>query len=340
MTSLGRIDPATRYPDGTPIDPNAPARPYVLRELHADLVRGKGRALLASTPLLLLSIAALVAGGLYPELLGVLIWIGVIGVTAYAEEAFEWLALRRADPLTSIEKDAREEAERIAFQADYRLRVTTRRPVAMLALLAVIAAVTIVEFVVAARTSFPHVLTSAALVKPAVRDGEWWRLLTATYLHGNLMHLLANLSALVVLGEMLEAYEGRRRMPLVYLVAAVAGSVCSTLVSSRTSLGASGGIIGFAGYLVVAAGRSPAGAPRLVRGRMLRFLGATAVLGLAGITFIDNGGHLGGFLGGAAIGLLLPRGDARRERLVTALGGVSTAILAAGAAFTVYRLLR
>ena len=51
MTSLGRIDPATRYPDGTPIDPNAPARPYVLRELHADLVRGKGRALLTSTQL-------------------------------------------------------------------------------------------------------------------------------------------------------------------------------------------------------------------------------------------------------------------------------------------------
>jgi membrane associated rhomboid family serine protease len=340
MTSLGRIDPVTRHPDGSPIDPDAPARPELLRELHAELVRGKGRGLLTSAPLLVLAIGALAIGRAYPPLFFTLMWAGIAGVGAFANEAFEWFSLRRADPLTLLEREAREEAERKAVNSDYRTRVQGHRPVATLTLLSVIAIVTIIEFVRVAQTSLPDVLASVALVKPAVRAGEWWRLLTATYLHGNLLHLVGNLGALVMLGELLETYEGRMRLPVVYLVAAIAGCVCSALLSSQTSVGASAGILGLAGYLVVAAGRSRGGAPAPVRGRMLRLLGTVAVLGIAGIAFIDNGGHLGGILGGAAVGLALPRGDARRERLVTALGTVSTVILAAGAAFTVYRLLR
>jgi len=338
MTSLGRIDPVTHHQDGTPIDPEAPARPQVLRQLHEDLVRGKRRALITSLPLLALSIAALLAGGLYPEALGFLIWVGVVGVVAYGEETYDWLMLRRANPLTQIQMEARLEARRRAFEEDFRTRAAGRAPIATIALMLVISFVTIVEFVQAVRVGFPRVLESAALVKTAVRAGEWWRLLSATYLHGNLIHLLANLGSLVVLGEMLETYEERTRVPLVYLVAAVTGSVGSTLLTSRTSVGASGGILGIAGYLVAAAGRSHRGTPLPVRGRMLRFLAATAVMGLAGIAFVDNGGHLGGFLGGVAVAYVLPHGTGRRERLASALGTGAAGVLVAGAAFTVYRL--
>lgn len=341
MTSLGRIDPVTHHPDGTPIDPDAPASPQLLRELHADLVRGKRRALASSVPFLILGIAALVVGGTFPEVVGSLIWVGVLGVGAFAHETWDWLRLRRADPLTLIQREAQEEAERKAFESDYRLRTQAREAVATLSLVALISITTIVEFVQASRTSFSQVFDSAALVKSAVHSGEWWRLLTATYMHGNLLHLLGNLSTLLVLGPMVEAYEGRKRVPLVYLVSAVGGSICSSLLSPRTSVGASGGILGLAGYLVAAAGRGHGGAPPLIRGRMLRLLGAIAVMGVAGMAFIDNAGHLGGILGGAAVGLVLPRGDERRrEGPVRVLGAIATAILVAGAAFTVFRLLR
>jgi membrane associated rhomboid family serine protease len=339
-TSLGRIEPLTHHADGTPIDPDAPASPELLREMHADLVRGKGRALLTSTPLLALALVALGIGGRFPDMFGSLLSVGVVGVTIFAQEAYEWFTLRRADPLTLIETEARETAEERAFVLDLHERNRARGPYAALTLGAVITIVTVVEFVEAGRTSFSRVVMDAALVKPLVRDGEWWRLLTATYLHGNVLHLLGNLSALIALGQMLEAYEGRLRVPLVYLVAAIAGSLGSTLLTSRASVGASGGIMGLAGYLVVAAGRHVDGAPRLVRARMLRVIGSTAVMGLAAITFVDNGAHLGGLIGGAAIGLALPRGDARRERLVAALGAVAILVLAAGAVFTVARLIQ
>ena len=340
MTTLGRIDPLTHHPDGTPIDPTAPASSDVVREMHADLVRGQGRALLASAPLLVLAIGALAIGGAFPQLFGMLIWVGVLGVGAYVQETFEWFTLRRADPLTLLGKEAQEDSERKAFEEDFRTRANARRPIATLGLAIVVGLVTAIEFVRVARVPVSSVLASAALVKPAVRAGEWWRLLTATYMHGSLVHLLANLSALVILGELVEAYEGRLRVPLVYLVAAVGGSICSSLMSATTSVGASGGILGLAGYLVAAAGRSGGGTPRILRRRMLRLLGSTAVMGLAGINFIDNAAHLGGLLGGAAIGFALPRGDARRESIVAALGVAAIAILAAGAVFTVYRLLR
>ena len=339
MTSLGRIDPVTHNPDGTPIDPDAPASPHVLRQMHRELVQGKGRDLLTSSPLLLLALAALVAGGAFPDVVGFLLSVGVIGIGAYTQEAFEWFTLRRADPLTLQETEARERAERSAFENDFRTRAKAQVPVATLALMGAISTVTIVQFVRMTQTS-PAVIGSAALVKSAVRAGEWWRLLTATYLHGSALHLLGNLGALVALGEIFEVYEGRMRLPLVYLVAAIAGSACSVLLLKATSVGASGGILGVAGYLVTAAGRGSAGTPRLVRGRMVRLLASTALVGLAGFSFVDNGAHLGGILGGTALGLTLPRGDARRERLVARLGTAASAILLAGAAFTIYRLLR
>ena len=338
MTSLGHIDPAIRPPDGSPIDPHAPARPDVLRTLHADLVRAKGRRLAISAPFVVLAIAAIGIGIAFPASLGILIYVGVVGVGAFAQEAYEWFTLRRANPLTSTAQDAQGAAARLAFERVDLTRAQARQGAVTLALFGLIALVTIVEFVQAVRTSFPAVIKAAALVKPAVRAGAWWRLLTATFLHGNLQHLLANLGTLVVLGRIVEKYEGRMRVPLVYLVAAVAGSVCSVLLSTRTSLGASGGILGLAGYLVVAAGRSDAGAPRLIRARIMPVLAAMAVMGAA-IAFVDNAGHLGGVLGGAAVGLALPRGDARRERLVTVLGTIASVVLAAGAALTIWLLL-
>src|SRR5262249_48465706 len=146
MTSLGRIDPATHHPDGTPIDPDAPASPQLLRELHAELVRGKRRALAGSVPFLLLAVAALVVGGTFPTVVGTRVWVGVIGVGAFAQEAFEWFTLRKADPLTLPQREAQEDAERKAFERDFQARAQALRPVATLALFALISIVTVVEF--------------------------------------------------------------------------------------------------------------------------------------------------------------------------------------------------
>jgi membrane associated rhomboid family serine protease len=131
-------------------------------------------------------------------------------------------------------------------------------------------------------------------------------------------------------------------VPLVYLVAAIGGSMASTLISPTTSVGASGGVLGLAGYLLVSLRGQP-GTARWIRKRMFALLGTTAAMGIMLFFVIDNGGHLGGALTGAAVGLLgAPRADAMRpegEQAWGALAWISATVLLAGAAFTILRLL-
>jgi rhomboid protease GluP len=152
-----------------------------------------------------------------------------------------------------------------------------------------------------------------ALDKEAVRDGEWWRLLTVTLVHGNLLHLGFNMYALYIVGPIVEAMYGRPLYVFFYLLAAVGGSLASYLVVPGVSVGASGAIFGLFGVLAVS---SWAHRPALgARGRaMTSQIVMLIVINVAiGFTFpgIDNAAHLGGLAAGAWLGLVVvPRGAA------------------------------
>jgi rhomboid protease GluP len=145
-----------------------------------------------------------------------------------------------------------------------------------------------------------------ALVPGLVRQGEVWRLLSATFLHGNFDHLLGNLLILYVLGIACEHGFGRPQFVLLYVASGVVGSLCSVL-GGRVSVGASGAIFGLAGALVVLFWRHR---DRLhVRDRRIGVVlavwaGYQFLLGLFS-PGVDNLAHLGGLLGGAALGLVL-----------------------------------
>src|SRR5512132_448531 len=145
-------------------------------------------------------------------------------------------------------------------------------------------------------------LNDGAVSRPAIADGEYWRLVTAGFLHAGLFHLLFNMFALYVLGSLLEPAVGRVRFALIYFVSLLAGSFGALLLSPHSpTVGASGAIFGLMGAAVV----------------VLRNRGVSAiesgivfwiVLNLV-ITFtvpnISIGGHIGGLLGGALAALLL-----------------------------------
>jgi rhomboid protease GluP len=335
--SLGRIEPQA----GRAESPDSGLEPAadLLRELHASLVRDKRRAFVLASPLLLLVGAALMAATLYPRELGGLAFPAVIGLMAIGRVGYEWLTLRRADPVVLYRHERQSEALRREQQIDHDARVADVRPVATSILTAVIVLVTGVEFLLFGSLPPAVVVARAALVKPAVHAGQWWRLLTATYLHGNLMHIAANASVLFSLGRIVETYSGRWRVPLVYLTGALCGSLASVAASSRTSVGASGGVVALAAYLVVMAGESPAGTPLWIRKRMLSILVPTAVMGAAAFMFVDNAAHLGGALGGVLIGLLVRRRN-DRQRAMDAAGTVAMAIVIVGAMFTILHLVQ
>ena len=131
----------------------------------------------------------------------------------------------------------------------------------------------------------------------AVAAGEWWRLLTAPFLHAGLWHLALNMFALWILGGLLEPLLGRWRFVTVYLVSALAGSVTSYAFSSPgvISVGASGAVFGLLGAVLVALRRLN----RDVSGVLVLLL-INVVLGFV-FPGIDWRAHLGGLAAGLVV---------------------------------------
>ena len=135
-----------------------------------------------------------------------------------------------------------------------------------------------------------------------VAAGEWWRILTAGFLHAGLIHLGLNMAALAIFGPPLERALGRFRFAALYLASLVAGSLGVLLVSpSALTVGASGAIFGLMGAII--AGQRAAGIDLRSSG-MLGLLVVNLVFSFL-VPGISIGGHLGGLAGGFVTGSLL-----------------------------------
>lgn len=136
-----------------------------------------------------------------------------------------------------------------------------------------------------------------------VAHGEWYRLLSAGFIHVGIFHLAVNMWALWVLGRVTEQLLGRTRMAIIYFVSLFAGSFGALLVSPHSvTVGASGAIFGLMGGLLMVA---------KARGVAMRDTGLLGVLvinlvitfGLS--NYISVGAHIGGLIGGGIAGLLV-----------------------------------
>lgn len=142
-----------------------------------------------------------------------------------------------------------------------------------------------------------------------VDEGQWFRLITGTVLHGGLVHIYVNGMALLALGGLMERLIGGYRLAIIYVVSALAGSLSSVFVSGGwLSVGASGavfGLLGAFGVMQLRHGRRLPPGIAQSRRWWLFILGANAALPIA-LPMIDVWAHVGGFVGGALVaGLLL-----------------------------------
>jgi membrane associated rhomboid family serine protease len=173
------------------------------------------------------------------------------------------------------------------------------------------------------------------LYGPFVADGEWWRLLTAGFLHGGLPHLLLNMYALFILGRMLEPALGHVRFAALYFASLLAGSFGAVLLSPETPVvGASTAIFGLFGAAIVMARN---------RGIDLMASGLLPVLIInLAITFfpgfnISIGGHLGGLIGGVLATVAIEALASRRRSPVPAVlvcAAIAIVSVVAAVAFT------
>lgn len=152
----------------------------------------------------------------------------------------------------------------------------------------------------------PDLLVWGGNFRPAVLNGEWWRLLTSTFLHGGILHIVANMYALIFIGLFLEPALGRVKFLAVYLVTGILASCASIWWYEATvSVGASGAIFGLYGVFLALLLRKtfPPSFTKALLVSIVIFIGYNLVMGTGG--GIDNAAHIGGLLSGFVIGLAL-----------------------------------
>lgn len=178
-------------------------------------------------------------------------------------------------------------------------------PPATLAIIALLFVVFIWQASSGALRSQAAIVDAGALVRSRVLEGEYWRLFSATLLHGGTDHLIGNCLALYVLGMAGEHALGAWRMLVLYLASGLAGSVASVLTGPGPSLGASGAICGLMGGVILILYRY-----RRVYHVRNKEIGFVLAAWAAYIIFIgaidpqvDNWAHFGGLLGGAVVAL-------------------------------------
>jgi membrane associated rhomboid family serine protease len=167
-----------------------------------------------------------------------------------------------------------------------------------------------------------------ALFGPAVGEGgDWWRMITAGFVHVSLLHIGFNMYLLFILGRLLEPSIGTPRFVVLYFASLLAGSFAALLIEPNTvGAGASGAIFGVLGATFV-----------IARGRRLDAIaGQIGILILINLVFtfadsaISIGAHVGGLVCGILCGLLIAAGErgklgesSARGRLAVELGAMA-----------------
>jgi membrane associated rhomboid family serine protease len=240
-------------------------------------------------------------------------------VQFWTVDAAEAQAIAARLPAKRTESFAPQIAERAEFAAQL-LAVTPHAPVTP-----TIVALNVVMFVIACVmgaglfAEHPDVLVRLGSdYTPLTASGEWWRLLTNTFLHFGVLHLAFNMLALSTNGLLAERIFGSARFALIYLASALSGSVASFLWHPLVNgAGASGAIFGVLGallaFFLVSRGGVPASVLVVQRNAAAVFIIYSLLNGVR-TRAIDNAAHLGGLAAGFLLGLLLTRPlDAGRD---------------------------
>jgi len=190
----------------------------------------------------------------------------------------------------------------------------------------------------------PSVEAAALVKRSVVENGEWWRMITGGLLHGDPIHILFNGMAFYSLGRVIVSLVSPSLLSIVFLFTVITGSLASLgwMDIEGKSVGASGGILGCLGFLLVLTWKFKADLPRYLQAACIRATIVMAIFGLLGHRFIDNAGHAGGFLGGLMLGLVfypyLKLADGTTTLPIRMLSILSLSILISGVAKVVYEL--
>ncbi|HLK49809.1 MAG TPA: rhomboid family intramembrane serine protease [Bryobacteraceae bacterium] len=131
--------------------------------------------------------------------------------------------------------------------------------------------------------------------------GQQWRLVTAGFLHGGLLHIGMNMWVLWDVGAQVEEIYGTIRLLVIYFVGSVLGFVFSTLWSPYLSIGASAGLMGLIGAMIAVGVHHRGAMGQAIRGQYIRWTIYMLIIGILPGLHIDNAAHVGGLAGGFGV---------------------------------------
>ena len=173
---------------------------------------------------------------------------------------------------------------------------------------------------------------------PYIREGQWWRLLTAGFLHGGILHLLMNSWVLFDLGSQTEESYGTNRYLVFYFVSTITGFYASYLWNPGVaSVGSSAGIFGLLGAMIALGVRDKSSYGAAIRSHYVQW-GIYALILSALFSSTDNAAHIGGVIGGFVIAYIAgtPRLTGVGEQ-IWRIGGMAAIALTAVAFGMMFR---
>lgn len=149
-------------------------------------------------------------------------------------------------------------------------------------------------------------------------EAPWWTVLTATYLHGSLLHILFNVLWIRQLGPEVGHFFGPARYFIIYTVAGAIGFILSNLISGYPTVGASGAIFGLFAAIIVYGRNHRTQMMSLMTRQMWQWAILLFVMGFL-MSGVNNWAHLGGFIGGWIAAQILVSSAEYREGRITIL---------------------
>jgi len=153
--------------------------------------------------------------------------------------------------------------------------------------------------------SYNDLINRFCLYGPYIREyGEYYRLISGGFLHGDIFHLLFNCYAIYVIGGQLEGFMGRTKYTIIYFVSMIIGSLMSITFSDYPSIGASGAIFGLMGSLLYFGYHYRIYLGNTLKSQIIPLIVINLLYG-AVVSGIDNFAHIGGLIGGFLITMAL-----------------------------------
>ncbi len=143
----------------------------------------------------------------------------------------------------------------------------------------------------------PKLLYLGANISDFVKMGEVYRIITCTFIHAGIIHLLCNMYSLYIIGSQLETFIGKARFIFVYIISAISGSLMSLIFTAGASVGASGAIFGLLGSLLYFGYHYRIYLGSVLKNQIIPIIILNILLGFM-LPGVDNAAHIGGLIGG------------------------------------------